>query len=90
MLEFAAKSGITKAEFAIFTPYPGTPSWIRLEKEGRIIDRNWSHYNDANCVFEPKLMSAKQVTDGYLRLWRNFYAGKNFSDKTVAERTIQF
>ncbi len=90
MLEFAAKSGITKAEFAIFTPYPGTPSWVKLEKEGRIIDRDWSHYNDANCVFEPKLMSAKQVTEGYLRLWREFYAGKSFSDKTVAERTIQF
>ena len=35
-------------------------------------------------------MSAKQVTQGYLRLWREFYAGKSFSDKSVAERTIQF
>jgi radical SAM superfamily enzyme YgiQ (UPF0313 family) len=90
MLEFAAKSGITKAEFAIFTPYPGTPAWTRLESEGRIFDRDWSHYNDANCVFEPKLMSAEQLTEGYLRLWRQFYAGKDFSDRDVAERTIQF
>jgi hypothetical protein len=90
MLEFASRAKIRKAEFAIFTPYPGTPSWHKLEKEGRIIDRDWSHYNDANCVFEPKLMSAKQVTDGYLRLWREFYANKDFSDKCVAERTIQF
>lgn len=90
MLEFAARSGITKAEFAIFTPYPGTPAWTRLEQEQRIFDFNWSHYNDANCVFEPKLMSADQVTEGYLRLWRDFYAGKDFSDRAVAERTIQF
>lgn len=90
MLEFAAKSGITKAEFAIFTPYPGTPAWTRLEKEERIFDRNWSHYNDANCVFTPKLMTAAQVTEGYLRLWREFYAGKNFAHMDIAERTIQF
>ena len=90
MLEFAARSGITKAEFAIFTPYPGTPAWTRLEKEGRIFDRDWSHYNDAHCVFEPKLMSAEQVTQGYLRLWREFYAGKDFSQHDLGERTIQF
>ncbi len=90
MLEFAARSGITKAEFAIFTPYPGTPAWTRLEAEGRIFDRDWSHYNDTTCVFEPRQMSAEQVTEGYLRLWREFYAGKDFSNQTVAERTIQF
>ncbi len=90
MLEFAAKSGITKAEFAIFTPYPGTPAWHRLLGEGRIIDTTWSHYNDANCVFRPKHMTAEQVTEGYLRLWRDFYKGKSFAHTTVAERTIQF
>ena len=90
MLEFAAKSGITKAEFAIFTPYPGTPAWTRLKQEGRIFDEHWGHYNDANCVFEPKRMTADQVTEGYLRLWREFYAGKSFAHTSVAERTIQF
>lgn len=90
MLEFAEKSGIEKAEFAIFTPYPGTPAWHRLEKEGRILDRTWSRYNDANCVFQPAKMTPEQVTEGYLRLWRDFYAGKDFSSTTVAERTIQF
>ena len=86
----AAKSGITKAEFAIFTPYPGTPAWTRLEREGRIFDRTWSRYNDANCVFLPKNLTPDQLTEGYLRLWREFYAGKDFSTHTVAERTIQF
>jgi radical SAM superfamily enzyme YgiQ (UPF0313 family) len=90
MLEFATTSGITKAEFAIFTPYPGTPAWHRLEREGRILDRTWSRYNDANCVFQPKQLTPEQVTEGYLRLWREFYAGKDFSHVSVAERTIQF
>jgi hypothetical protein len=90
MLEFAEKSGITKAEFAIFTPYPGTPAWARLEAEGRITDRTWSKYNDANCVFRPAKMTADEVTQGYLRLWRDFYRGKVMNHLSSAERTIQF
>ncbi len=90
MLEFCASSGIRKAEFAIFTPYPGTPAWTRLVKEDRIIDRTWSRYNDANCVYLPKHLTPQQVTDGYLRLWREFYAGKDWSQASVAEKTIQF
>jgi radical SAM superfamily enzyme YgiQ (UPF0313 family) len=91
MLEFCHAADVRKAEFAIFTPYPGTPSWHRMVKEDRIIDRNWSHYNDANAVFLPAHMSPDQLTQGYLRLWREFYSDKgHFMDKCQADRTIQF
>jgi radical SAM superfamily enzyme YgiQ (UPF0313 family) len=91
MLEFCHTAGVRKAEFAIFTPYPGTPSWDRLVKEDRIIDRTWSHYNDANAVFMPAQMTPDQLTQGYLRLWKEFYADKaHFLQANQAERTIQF
>lgn len=91
MLEFAARTGIRKAEFAIFTPYPGTPAWHRLEAEGRILHRDWSRYNDANVVFRPAKTTPEQLQDGYLRLWRDFYADKrHLADLPQAERTIQF
>ncbi len=91
MLEFAKKSGIRKAEFAIFTPYPGTPSFKRLESEGRILSYEWYRYNDANCVYQPKQLTPDQVTQGYLRLWREFYSDKAyFKDRCHEERTIQF
>jgi len=91
MLEFSHEAGIRKAEFAIATPYPGTPQWHRLEKQGRLLHKDWSRYNDANIVFEPAQMTAEQVHDGYLRLWREFYADKQFFvDEDQAERTIQF
>jgi radical SAM superfamily enzyme YgiQ (UPF0313 family) len=91
MLEFCQVAGVRKAEFAIFTPYPGTPSWHKMVAEDRIIDRNWSHYNDANAVFRPAHMTPDQLTEGYLRLWREFYSDKgHFKDKCQADRTIQF
>jgi hypothetical protein len=91
MLEFAEAAGIRKAEFAVFTPYPGTPAWQNLREAGRIIDTQWNHYNDANVVFRPARMSPDELTGAYLRLWRDFYAGKEeLKSLSRDERTIQF
>ncbi len=91
MLTFAKASGITKAEFAIFTPYPGTPAWARLNQAGRIRSRHWHRYNDANVVFEPARMTPDELEAGYLHLWRTFYSDKGaFRQASLAERTIQF
>ena len=91
MLEFTEKAGVPKTEFAIFTPYPGTPAWYQLNREDRIIDRTWKHYNDANVVFRPKQMTPDQLLDGYLRLWREFYRSKVYLDALEhGDKTIQF
>jgi radical SAM superfamily enzyme YgiQ (UPF0313 family) len=91
MLDFADRSKIRKAEFAVFTPYPGTPSWKRLLAEDRILHRDWSKYNDANVVFQPAKMSPDALHAAYLRLWREFYRGRgHLADLPLFERTIQF
>ena len=91
ILEFASRAKIRKAEFAIFTPYPGTPSWRRLLEEGRILHRDWSRYNDANVVFRPARLTPDQLRAGYLRLWRDFYAARpQLAGLSTVQRTIQF
>lgn len=91
MLEFCAKTKLDKCEFAIFTPYPGTPSWHRLEAEGRILSRTWKHYNDANVVFQPKQFSVDRLKRGYLELWRDFYREREeLREREHHARTIQF
>jgi radical SAM superfamily enzyme YgiQ (UPF0313 family) len=61
----------------ILTPYPGTALFRRLEAEGRITDRDWRHYNTSNVVFQPSHMTAKELRDGYLRLYDEFYSLAN-------------
>lgn len=91
MLDFARRSGIRKAEFAVFTPYPGTPSWHRLLAEGRILHRDWSKYNDANVVFSPRNFTPEGLHRAYLDLWRGYYADNPRADQLSGlERTIQF
>lgn len=91
MIEFADRAGIRKAEFAILTPYPGTPVWHALEAEGRLLHHDWSKYNDANVVFQPKQMSPDRLQEGYLHLWREFYRPRqSLRGLDREERTIQF
>jgi radical SAM superfamily enzyme YgiQ (UPF0313 family) len=61
----------------ILTPYPGTVLHNRLEGEGRIIDHDYSHYNTANVVYKPLLLSPEELRDGYLWMYKEFYSFKN-------------
>lgn len=92
ILDFCDRTGIRKAEFAIATPYPGTPQWAQLEAEGRLLTREWRRYNDANPTFRPLRLTPEQVEEGYLRLWREFYAPRREAVSGMSEydRIIQF
>jgi radical SAM superfamily enzyme YgiQ (UPF0313 family) len=54
----------------ILTPYPNTKLYENLERQGRIIDRNWEHYDYRHVVYRPHRMTADQLIDGYLQLYR--------------------
>lgn len=91
MLEVADEVKLKKAEFAIRTPYPGTPDYEALFRAGRLFHQDWSRYNDANVVFEPAKMSAERLERGYLELWREFYkTRRSLEIEGHRDRTIQF
>ncbi|HEX7600758.1 MAG TPA: radical SAM protein [Polyangiaceae bacterium] len=91
MLEFADRAKIRKAEFAIMTPYPGTPIYGKFTLSERILTRDWSLYNDANVVFQPAQMSPDRLLEGYLHLWKEFYRSRQDLRELDREtRTIQF
>ena len=71
-IEFVQKNNIELPSFSILTPFPGTPLQKRVEEEGRILDRDWSHYDMSHVVFKPKKMTVQELQDGYL--WAQKYA----------------
>ena len=61
----------------ILTPYPGTKLYEKLNVEGRLTSTDLSLYNTAHVVFRPKGMTAQQLRDGYLWIYRELYSWKN-------------
>ena len=62
------------ATFHILTPYPGTPLFRRLEAEGRILHRDWSRYDTAHAVFQPKRMTPEALESGYAALYKRVFS----------------
>jgi radical SAM superfamily enzyme YgiQ (UPF0313 family) len=67
---------IDAADFTILTPFPGTPLFTRLQKEGRILTTKWEQYTMFNPVFQPKHMSPEQLQQGVQWLYEHFYSPK--------------
>jgi radical SAM superfamily enzyme YgiQ (UPF0313 family) len=65
----------------ILTPYPGTPLYGRLEREGRIIDRDLSHYNTSHVVFRPARMSPEDLAAGWRWMYRQFYSWQGIVER---------
>lgn len=79
--EFTIETGIDLPEFYILTPYPGTRLFARLTREGRIVDWDWSHYDNAHFrhlpVYEPKRISPQALLAGCRLADRIAYSPRN-------------
>ncbi len=76
-LDFINKNKIDSSFFLISTPLPGTGYRERLLSEGRVFDQNWDHYDCTHVVFQPKLMTPEQLSEGVYWLWRQTLSHKS-------------
>lgn len=80
-VSFARESKLEAAQFGILTPFPGTPLYDQLERENRITKRDWSLYDVAHVVFQPKRMSPQTLQEGNNWAWKEFYSVKSIYDR---------
>jgi radical SAM superfamily enzyme YgiQ (UPF0313 family) len=75
-------------EVNILTPYPGTPLFDRLEREKRILTKDWSKYNQVEVVFKPKNMTEKELYEGARKVAKEFYSLPNVLTRMVKSMLI--
>jgi radical SAM superfamily enzyme YgiQ (UPF0313 family) len=85
-LQWLVRSKIETITAHILTPYPGTLLFKRFQREGRIVDYDWNHYNTSNVVYRPKNMTAQELYDGYIGLYNEFYSWKNIFKRMPVNR----
>ncbi len=57
----------------VLTPLPGTPLFGDFQRQGRITDYDWGHYDFRHVVIRPARMTAAELQDGADWLYRQFY-----------------
>lgn len=76
---------IDLAYFSILTPFPGSELYNRLEKEGRILTKDWDKYTCGHVVYKPKKLSEEELFDMTKELTTKFYSRPN-----IIKRSIDF
>jgi radical SAM superfamily enzyme YgiQ (UPF0313 family) len=71
--DFVRKSEVDVPDVMILTPFPGTPLFDRLEKEERIVTKDWNKYNHEHVVFEPKYMTRQELLENSGTLYKKWY-----------------
>jgi len=79
---------LDSASFSIVTPHPGTYLFNKLEKEGRILTRDWSKYNEGNVVFKPKKMSEEVLLQGVKKASMEYYSFSNSFKRCFLNKNI--
>ncbi len=72
--DFVMQNRLDWALTFIMTPCPGTDSFLRLEKEGRILTRDWEKYDSLNAVYQPSLISSEELERGFRKAWKTVFS----------------
>lgn len=72
-VEWIERCRLECATFHILTPYPGTPLFAQMERDGRLLHRDWSRYDTSHVVFRPARMSAEELQAGYEWCYRTLF-----------------
>jgi radical SAM superfamily enzyme YgiQ (UPF0313 family) len=71
--DFVIRTQIDLPRFSVLTPFPGTSLFRRLERDGRILTRDWEKYDGQHVVFVPKQMTPGALQAGHERAWKAVY-----------------
>jgi radical SAM superfamily enzyme YgiQ (UPF0313 family) len=79
-VEFAHSIHAYKYQPAVLTPFPGTLTTATLQKENRILIKDWQYYDMMHAVFRPALMSPQELQQEFYRSVTKFYSFRSAVD----------
>jgi radical SAM superfamily enzyme YgiQ (UPF0313 family) len=81
--DYCSRSRLDAPIVGILTPYPDTAIYRRMERENRIIDRDWEHYDGHHVVFRPRRMNVDQLIEGYIDLHRRLQSRQSLRQELL-------
>jgi radical SAM superfamily enzyme YgiQ (UPF0313 family) len=74
IVDFVINNKLDWALTFIMAPCAGTDSFLRLEREGRILTRDWEKYDSLSAVYKPTLMSPEELERGLRKVWKKIFS----------------
>ncbi|MBM4274618.1 MAG: B12-binding domain-containing radical SAM protein [Deltaproteobacteria bacterium] len=82
-VDFVNATKIDLVLYHILTPFPGTKLYEEMDRQGRIHDRDWSHYDTGHSVIHPQGMTSEELQNGWYWAVRETYKLPNILRRIV-------
>jgi len=97
-IEFAKSLPLDVAQFSILVPFPGTEIRAIIEKEGKILEKDWSKYDniEGKAFFEHGQLTKELMERMHKKAYKEFYMNPRFilrrllKTRTLNELNQQF
>ena len=77
--DFVRDSRLLEVQITVPTPFPGTPFYHRLQREGRLLqERFWDRCTLFDVNFRPKHMTVAELESGLRWLFAEIYSEPEF------------
>lgn len=86
MPDYIEEIGVDIPRFAILTPYPNTPTFERLDAEGRILSRDWNDYDSIHATFQPKNCTAQELEEMLVEVSNECYTFKRIRRRALRNK----
>lgn len=78
--DFVEESGLLEVQITVLTPFPGTPLYQRLSREGRLLQpRYWERCTLFDVNFQPKRMTVAELEAGLRWLFGEIYNEQEYT-----------
>lgn len=88
-VEWGVENAITTSTYHILTPYPGTKLYTDMEREGRILTKNWDLFDTRHVVYQTKNLSARELEEGYWFAYKEFYTWSNILKSSLKHHSFK-
>lgn len=89
-LKFALKNSIDTVQFMILTPLPGTPYFKEMERDERLLTREWHLYDGQHVVYQPGKMSPYELQKETFKAMKRFYSLRECVKMLCGLETLKF
>ncbi|KXA99703.1 hypothetical protein AKJ40_02580 [candidate division MSBL1 archaeon SCGC-AAA259M10] len=82
-IDFAKELDITLAQFTLFTPYPGTESYVNAEENDLFLTKDWSDFSTLDPIIKNDEMSAEELKNFMRQAYIRFYLRPSYIWRAV-------
>ncbi|QQS46877.1 MAG: B12-binding domain-containing radical SAM protein [Acidobacteriota bacterium] len=90
ILDFAIRNNLYMVNCGILTPFPGSVTYDKALKSGKIVDFRWGQYTGTNLVWNHPSMSKEEIEHRYDQFRRGFYSWSSIARRFWANRSHPF